>query len=92
MTKTQLKEKYVEWNKTITALGERKAQIFHELLDLCFVNADGNRWCGIEKMTEELIKRGRTYQTMQLVSEYYEICGKEKALMDFAIATNNFEI
>lgn len=92
MTKAQLKEKYTEWNKKITALGERKMQIFHELQELCFEKGDGNKWCGIEKLTEELIKRGQTYKTMQLVSEYYEICGKEEALKDFAIATNNFDI
>lgn len=92
MTKAQLKEKYTEWNKKITALSERKMQIFHELQELCFEKGDGNKWCGIEKLTEELIKRGQTYKTMQLVSEYYEICGKEEALKDFAIATNNFDI
>lgn len=92
MTKAQLKEKYTEWNKKITELGERKMQIFHELQELCFEKGDGNKWCGIEKLTEELIKRGQTYKTMQLVSEYYEICGKEEALKDFAIATNNFDI
>lgn len=92
MTKAQLKEKYTEWNKTITALDKRKTQIFHELQELCFEKGDGHKWCGIEKLTEELIKKGQTYKAMQLVSEYYEICGKEEALKDFAIATNNFEI
>lgn len=92
MTKVQLKEKYTEWNRGISALDDRKTKIFHELQELCFEKGDGNRWCGIERLAEELIKRGQTYKTMQLVSEYYEICGKEEALRDFAIATNNFEI
>lgn len=92
MTKAQLKEKYTEWNKKITALEERKAQIFHKLQELCFEKGDGHKWCGIEKLAEELIKRGQIYNTMQLVSEYYEICGKEEALRDLAIATKNFEI
>lgn len=38
------------------------------------------------------MKRGQTIKTMQLLSEYYKICGKEEALRELAIATNNFEI
>lgn len=92
MTKVQLKEKYTEWNKNISALDDRKTKIFHELQELCFEKGDGNKWCGIEKLAEELIKRGQTIKTMQLLSEYYIICGKEEALRELAIATNNFEI
>lgn len=77
MTKVQLKEKYTEWNKNISALDDRKTKIFHELQELCFEKGDGNKWCGIEKLAEELIKRGQTIKTMQLLSEYYKICGKE---------------
>lgn len=57
MTKVQLKEKYTEWNKEISALDDRKTKIFHELQELCFEKGDGNRWCSIEKLAEELIKR-----------------------------------
>lgn len=46
----------------------------------------------IEKLVEELAKTGNVYKAMSLVSEYYEICGKEEALRDLAMATNNFEI
>lgn len=92
MTKAQLKEKYTEWNKEISALDARKTEIFHKLQDLCFEKGDGNKWCGIERLVEELSKAGHIYEAMNLVSEYYEICGKHEALKDFAIATNNFEI
>ena len=47
---------------------------------------------GGEKLVEELAKKGHIYQTMQLVNEYYQICGQEEALRNLAIATNNFEI
>lgn len=92
MTKAQLKEKYTKWNKEISALDDRKTELFHKLQDLCFEKGDGNKWCSIEKLIEELVKNGYIYQVMPLVSEYYEICGKEEALRTFALATNNFEI
>ena len=92
MTKAQLKEKYKEWNQAITALEGREEQIFHELQELCLEKGDGHRWCSIHRLAEELIKKGRTHRTMQLVAEYYEICGRQEALRDLAIATNNFEI
>lgn len=92
MTKTKLKERYNEWNKNISALEDRKTEIFHELQELCFEKGDGNKWCSVDKLAEELIKRGQTIKTMQLIHEYYEICGKKEALKELALATNNFEI
>ena len=92
MTKTQLKEKYTEWNKSISKLSERKDEVFHKLQDFCEEKGDGKRWCGIEILTEKLIANGEVYKTMQLVSEYYEIQGKQEALKEFAIATKNFDI
>lgn len=92
MTKKQLKEKYTEWNKDITKAGKRKTEIFHELQELCAVKGDGKRWCSIEKLVEELAKTGNIYKAMALVSEYYKIEGKDEALRDFAIATNNFDV
>lgn len=92
MTKKQLKEKYTEWNKNISKQEERKMEVFHKLQDLCAEKGDGKRWCGIEKLVEELVKTGNTYPAMSLVSEYFEICGKNEALRDLAVATNNFEI
>lgn len=92
MTKKQLKEKYIEWNKNITKANERQTKIFHELQELCVIKGDGKRWCNIEKLVEELTKTGNIYKAMALISEYYRIDGKNEALRDFAIATNNFEI
>lgn len=43
MTKAQLKEKYTEWNRGISALDNRKTKIFHELQGLCFEKGDGNK-------------------------------------------------
>lgn len=92
MTKTQLKEKYTEWNREISKQEDRKTAVFHELQDLCEEKGDGHRWCGLERLVEELLKTGNTYKALQLFGEYHEICGKQEALRDLAIATNNFEI
>ena len=48
--------------------------------------------CCIEKLVEELTKKGYVYTAMNLISEYYNICGQEEALLNLALATNNFEI
>jgi hypothetical protein len=92
MTKKQLKEKYTAWNKEISALDSRKIEVFYELQELCFEKGDGRGHCSIEKLAEELVKTGNTYKAMPLVAEYHIISGKQEALRDLAIATNNFEI
>lgn len=92
MTKKQLKEAYTNWNREITKLRERKREIFKELQEMCAEKGDGNRWCCIEKLVEELTKKGYVYTAMNLISEYYNICGQEEALLNLALATNNFEI
>lgn len=92
MTKKQLKEKYTEWNIAISKLSERETEIFHKLQDLCEEKGDGKRWCGIEVLVEKLVANGEVYKTMRLVSEYYEIRGKQVALQEFALATKNFDI
>lgn len=92
MTKTELKEKYTEWNKSITKLTERKNEIFHELEDLCEEKAYVHHWCSINFLVKKLIANGKANITMQLVSEYYEIRGKQEALREFAVATKNFDI
>lgn len=92
MTKQKLKEAYTNWNKEITKLDNRKTEIFRKLQEMCEEKGDGHRWCCMEKLVEELAKKGHIYQAMQLVNEYYQICGQEEALRNLAIATNNFEI
>lgn len=42
MTKVQLKEKYTEWNKNISALDDRKTKIFHELQEKCCKGKNNN--------------------------------------------------
>lgn len=92
MTKQKLKEAYSNWNKEISKLDDRKIEIFHELQEMCSKNGDGNRWCSIEKLIEELVKKGHVYKTTKLISEYYNICGQQEALRILATATNNFDI
>ena len=92
MTKKELKEKYTEWNKEISALEERKTDIFHKLQNMNAEKGDGHKWCCIEALVEGLTKAGFVYAAMGIVSEYYEIVGEQEALKKLAIATNNFEI
>lgn len=92
MTKAQLKEKYMEWNKDISALDGRQTEIFNTLQNMCAEKGDGHKWCVFEKLIEELAKRGLVYQVMPIISEYFEINGKKEALIALAQATNNFDI
>lgn len=92
MTKKELKEKYTEWNKEISALEDRKNEIWRELQEMNAEKGDGHKWCCMEKMIEGLTKAGLVYKTMNLVSEYYMIEGQQEALRNLAIATRNFEI
>ena len=92
MTKKELKEKYTEWNKEISALEDRKEEIWCELQEMNKEKGDGHKWCFLEKLIEGLTKAGLVYKTMNLVSEYYMIEGQQEALRNLAIATRNFEI
>ena len=91
MTKKELKEKYMEWNKEISALDTRQSEIWKELQEMN-ARQGRERWCSMERLVEDLSKVGLIYQAMQRVSEYYKIEGKKEALRNLAIATNNFEI
>ena len=90
MTKNELKQKYTEWNRQITALDQKQKEIFQELQDLCQEKGDGKRWCCLEKLVETLVKAGEGYRPLQLAREYHVIEGQKEALRNFAIATNNF--
>lgn len=92
MAKKALKEKYMEWNKEITALDKRQGEIWEELKEMNATRGDGNGWCCMEKIVEGLTKAGLIYQAMGKVSEYYQIEGQKEALKNLAIATNNFKI
>lgn len=92
MTKKVLKEKYMEWNKEISALEQRKEEIWNKLQDMNEEKGGGQKWCSMVKLVEELMRAGLTYQTMDIVSEYYQIEGQQEALRKLATATNNFEI
>lgn len=92
MTKKELREKYIEWNKEIGKLEGRKREIFRDLQDMNAEKGDGHKWCCIQRLIEGLIKADEVYQTMELVSEYYGIEGQEEALRNLATATKNFEI
>lgn len=92
MTKAALKEKYTAWNIEISRLDDKKSEIWKKLQDMCEEYGDGKRWCCLQKLIEELVKAGKVYQTMDLVSEYYKIEGQQEALKNLAIATHNFDI
>lgn len=90
MTKSQMKEKYIEWNISITKLNERKYEIFNELQELCVEKGVKQKWCNMEKMIEELIKTGNAREALNLMEEYYKIEGQNVALENFSTITNDF--
>lgn len=92
MTKKELKEKYTKWNKEISALEDRKKEIWRELQNMNAEKGDGHKWCCMERLIEGLAKTGFVYVAMDIASEYYRIEGQQEALKNLAIATNNFEI
>lgn len=92
MTKERLREKYLEWNREIGGLGDRKTEIIKELQEMCVAEGDGICWCGLEKLTKAVTDGANNYTALHLYAEYHEICGREEALRDLALATNNFEI
>ena len=94
MTKAQLKEKYLEWNKKIgKAYFEDKT--LNALQDLCVEYGDGKRWCSYRRCLEEIIKGGNAMAISRAFG-LYETNNKNEAQMDamkdLAIATKNFEI
>lgn len=92
MTKKQLKSKYNEWNQNIGKLSEYKQQIYKELQDLNVEKGDGKRWHSLDLLVEGLSINGLAYHATKLLSEYYTIEGKEEALRELALSTDNFKI
>lgn len=93
MTKQQLKEKYQEWNREITALDTRKNEIFTILQQLNIEHGSGKSWCSISENMKDLINSGYDcYKVYSLIAEYSKIEGKIEALHDLAIKTKNFKI
>lgn len=93
MTKAQLREAYVEWNKAITIeLHDRCSEIFKQLQELNAEYGDGHRWCSITENVKHLIGTTKEMKAFDLMKEYNEINGKWEALVDLAVATKNFEI
>jgi hypothetical protein len=96
MTKQQLKEKYLEWNREIGKLDTRKDVIFREMQELNAQYGDGKRWCSIQTNYEGIVKNTKDNLILQkcfnLISERSFIEGEHSALMKLALATNNFQI
>lgn len=94
MTKAQLKEKYLEWNKKITKAREEDKTL-EALKDLCEKYGDGHRWCSWKQCLIAIIQGGDALAVSVALSLYDENIAndaKEEALRDFAKATNNFNI
>lgn len=96
MTKLQLKEKYLEWNREITKLDERKDIIFKEMQELNYTDGDGNRWCSMQTNFEGIVKFSKEKYTIQkafeLIQERSFIEGQKEALKTLALKTENFKI
>jgi hypothetical protein len=92
MTKQQLKEKYIQWNIEISNTRERNTEIFHEMQQIA---RDNNLvvYCSMEMLLGELIQHNiKVDRVLQLYALYYRNEGKQQALHDLAIATDNFKI
>lgn len=93
MTKQQLKEKYLEWNREITSLDSRKNEIFKTIQQLNVEHGSGKSWCSILENMKDLLNNGYDcYTVYSLIAEYSKIEGKTEALHDLAIKTKNFKI
>ena len=92
MKKAEMIERVSAWNKSITALQEQKDNIFHTLQDIA-EEYDIPRYCSIEMITVELIRKGiPSFKWFSFVEEYYRMDGECNALGDFLVRTDNFNL
>jgi hypothetical protein len=96
MTKAQLKEQYLEWNRNIGKLEIRKDEIFNEMQELNYSDGDGHKWCSMQTNFEGIVKFSKEKYSVQkafeLIQERSFIEGQHEALKNLALATKNFEI
>ncbi len=90
MTKSQLKEAYINWNIEIGNLNDRKTDIIHQLQEMCTAH-NTDKSCCLVRLVESLVKEGLTFEALNLAEEYYNIDGQNEALRKLALATNNFD-
>lgn len=90
MTKKQLKEQYIEWNKEITAMESDKSRYIQNLKDLCLASGICPT-CSITENVKLLATTEHAYTALHIFSCYSEIDGKQEALRELAIRTKNFE-
>lgn len=96
MTKAQLKEKYLEWNREITKKRLRQDEIFKELQRMNKRYGSGTAYCSIADNVREITKNCKSaliiYDAFELYEEYVNIAGQKDALSDFLVLTKNFDI
>lgn len=92
MTKAQIKEKYIEWNKEITKLEGQQEYIFNKLKELNVEHGDGTESCSIDMLVIKLSKSGWAFNALQLYTRYCNIEGQKEALRKLALATDNMRI
>lgn len=92
MTKAQIKEKYIEWNKEITKLADERDNIFKELQKLNVEHGDGTQSCSIDLLVIKLSHSGWAFKALQLYTRYCNIEGQKEALRKLALATDNMRI
>lgn len=93
MTKAQLKEKYLEWNREITKKEDRQNEIFHTLQEINHNIGDGHKWCSMAQNIKGIAGAGQSIEyALQLFAEYNMIEGQKEALKNLATSTANFNI
>ena len=81
MTRDKLEEEYKK-------LDSRKTEIFHKLQKMYVEQCDAQRYCSVENMIEELSNRTGFFHAIQLVIEYYRICGQQEVLSNLVTDVN----
>ena len=94
MKKAELKKAFQEVNSK-AFLDDLNDTTLTELQELCAKYGDGHRWCCYETCLTEIIKAGDTKaisKAFAIYSKHYVIKGRNDAMTELAIKTNNFEI
>lgn len=92
MTKQQLKEKYNQWN---VEMGNNSTEankiIFNKMQELAKEN-EIPAYCSMDYLLKLLIPTKDCNKAIELYGKYNENIGKQKALKELAISTENFKI
>ena len=92
MTKAKLQEKYKKWNINIGKEDVEADEAFKKLQELNAEYGTGERWCSAALNLKGLIGTSKESRAFDLYNQIERAKGKMDALMDLALATDNFKI